>query len=179
MTRLRRQIVLLVVCACILSCLAATARADTDQDHESGVIAWFGRLHPAVVHFPIALVLAAALAEILGTLKGGESYAFAARFMLYCAAATGVVAAILGFTAAAGQSYSGQQAVNFTFHRILGVTTPVMIVLALGLSESARRTGEEWQKTAYQAVLFIAAILVVMTAYLGGTLVFGVEHTLF
>lgn len=149
---------------------------EQDHEHEDGVIGWLGRLHPAVVHFPIALVVAAALAEILGALKGGDRYTFAARFMLYVAAVAALLAAALGFAAATGESYSGQQAVNFTFHRVLGVATPVLIFLTLGLCESARRTGAGWQRTAYQAILFVAAIIVLMAAYLGGTLVFGVDH---
>lgn len=178
LSSLGRGVVVVLVCACLLACIAATAWAD-DDDEDGGVIGWLGNLHPAVVHFPIALVVAAALAEILGALKGGESYEFAARFMLYVAAFGGALAALLGFAAAAGESYSDQQAVNFTFHRILGVATPVMVFLALGLCESARRAGGGWQRTAYQAVLFITAILVVMTAYLGATLVFGVDHFFF
>jgi uncharacterized membrane protein len=154
----------------------ATADTDHNHDHDAGVIGWFGHWHPVVVHFPIALVVMAALAEVLRVLKRNESYAFAARFMLYGAAFASVVAAMLGFAAAAGESYEGQQALNFTFHRILGVAVPVLIFLTLGLCESARRTKEGWQYTAYQALLFVTMLVVVMTAYLGGTLVFGVGH---
>lgn len=178
MTAPRRRVVLIVTFTCVLSCLACAAWAGAGDDN-GGIVGWFGDLHPAVVHFPIALVVAAALAEVLGSLKGDASYAFAARFLLYCAAFTGVLAAMLGFAAATGKSYEGREAVNFGFHRILGLVTPVLIFLALGLSESARRNGDGWQRTAYQAVLFVTAILVTMTAYLGATLVFGVRHFLF
>jgi uncharacterized membrane protein len=144
---------------------------DHDDDHEGrGIISLLGRLHSPAVHFPIALVITAALAEVLSALKGGDRYAFAARFMLYVAALGGVAAAAVGFAAAAGESFSDQQAVNFTFHRILGVATPVLIFLTLGLSESARRTGTSWQHTAYQVILFVTVISIVMGAYLGGTL---------
>jgi uncharacterized membrane protein len=159
----------------LVASLAGIAVADSQHDHvDGGVLGWFGHWHPAVVHFPIALVVMAALAEVLQVLKRNESYAFAARFMLYGAAFASVVAAAVGFAAASGKSYEGQQAINFTFHRVIGVAVPVLLFLTLGLCESSRRTKEAWQYTAYQALLFITAIVVVIAAYLGGTLVFGV-----
>jgi uncharacterized membrane protein len=135
-----------------------------------------GNFHPALVHFPVALVVTAAVAETVGTLRDQADFRAAARFMLHAAAYTSVLAAALGFFAAAGETYEDALVINFTFHRILGVAIPVLTFLTLGLCESARRTGEEWQRTAYQTLLLITTITVVIAAYLGGTLVFGADH---
>jgi uncharacterized membrane protein len=143
---------------------------------DSTTAGWFGRFHPVVVHFPIALVVAAGLAEVVALRTGDARYSFAARFMLYVAAIAAVVAASLGFAAATGESYDGVQADYFNYHRVLGIVLPVLTFLTLGLCESARRTGETGHITAYRVLLLLSILVVLVMAYFGGTLVFGVDH---
>lgn len=161
-----------------LLALAVLTLADPARASTGDAVRWIGGLHPGLVHFPVALVIAAGLAEAVAMRKRSESYAFAARFMLYVAVSCGVLAAAAGFAAAAGQSFEGRQALNLDYHRVLGIALPVLLFLTIGLAESARRTGEKWQLTAYRILLLLCVVIVVVTAYLGGTLVFGVGHLL-
>lgn len=60
---------------------------------------WAPNVHPLVVHFPIALVIAAALADALALITGRRPFRVAAA-ALYVAAATGALAAYLTGNAA-------------------------------------------------------------------------------
>jgi len=58
---------------------------------------FLGEVHPLVVHFPIALLLAAALAQLF--VYGGKPWEGAVRYCLYLGALGAVVAAGLGLCA--------------------------------------------------------------------------------
>ena len=75
-------------------------------------ILWIGRLHPMWVHFPIALLLVAALAELLAGRFGDARFAFAARFSLWGGTVGALVAAPLGWADALGvaEDYTGTPA---------------------------------------------------------------------
>jgi len=60
---------------------------------------FLGRLHPALVHFPIALFLAAALAELILFARPASGLEPTVRFLIYTGAAGGVIATLLGWLA--------------------------------------------------------------------------------
>lgn len=71
----------------------------TDHDKPEGIqrlVRYVGKFHPLVVHFPIALILVAALAEFLFLRTRRQFFTDAARFSI----AVGAVAASLGWAAA-------------------------------------------------------------------------------
>ncbi|MEJ6594742.1 DUF2231 domain-containing protein [Parasphingorhabdus sp.] len=69
---------------------AGTAFSPTD---------FLGRLHPALVHFPIALFLAAGLAELILFARPESGLEPTVRFLIYTGAAGGVIATLLGWLA--------------------------------------------------------------------------------
>src|ERR1041385_6649587 len=85
-----------------------------------------GTFHPVVVHFPIALLLLAAIVEFL-RLKFKQISPDVAFFSLLLAAGGSVVSAIFGWSKAA--EFHGQ---TLTLHRWLGVGVTVLtVVLAI------------------------------------------------
>jgi uncharacterized membrane protein len=136
-------------------------------------IEFAGRFHPFLVHFPVALILTAVVAEVLFALRGGQHFAAAALFLVTAAAWTSLPAFLAGFAAAAGQVFEGDLARVFAVHRIVGVTTPMLAFLAAGMGHSTRRTGQVWEQILYRIFLVLAAASVAVSGAYGGLLVHG------
>jgi uncharacterized membrane protein len=132
-----------------------------------------GRLHPFLVHFPVALILSALVAEVLCVAKREWRYTEAARFMIVAAAWISVPAAIAGFARADSIVLDAAQQELFGVHRVAGIATPVLAFLAAGLAEGSRRSGQIWELYLYRAVLALAAAGAAVAGYFGGEIVYG------
>lgn len=130
-----------------------------------------GHLHPALVHFPVALVLVAAAAEVMYVWRKKQRFGDAARFMIAAAAWLSVPAAVAGFAAAADVNPSMLRV--FTIHRISGVALPVLAFLAYAMNEGARHSGQVWEQMTYRVCLLLAVVCVLLAAYCGGLLAHG------
>ena len=154
------------------------ANHDHARDHNevqgvSRVLQWIGRFHPVVIHIPIGLLIAAAVAEFLLMFTGATSLASASRFCLLLGALGAVTAAPLGWANAAFAGYTGDLASIVTVHRWLGTTTALWSVIVVVLAEVSRRQENPAWRVRYRAALFVCAGLVGVTGHFGGTLVFG------
>jgi mono/diheme cytochrome c family protein/uncharacterized membrane protein len=135
---------------------------------------WLGKFHPSMVNFPIALLTAAAVAELLRLATGQPAYHSVCRFCIWFGALTAVVAGVLGWCRA-DFSLTDVSWV-MTTHRWLGTTTATAAVLVLVLSEVTRRPGHNGLRPAFVITLFVVAGLVLATGFFGGALVFGLDH---
>jgi uncharacterized membrane protein len=135
--------------------------------------AWFGRLHALTVPFPIALMIAGGVAELLHALRGGESYTQIVRFCVRFTAGAAVVAALLGWINA-GWSWRFDAALTgLEPHRWLGSATAGWSVLLALLLVRAERRSDRPRRRVFRAALLIGIVLVVATAHFGGMIVFG------
>lgn len=145
-----------------------------DWGIQPDILRFAGRVHPMLVHFPIALLIAAAVLEMLRR-KGRERPARGAYACLGMAAFFGVAAAAAGWLNAALEPHSRSLATTLTNHRWLGVATASCALLAF-LFATLQRFGWAGAATPYRGLLLLAAILVMPTGHLGGTLVFGKDY---
>lgn len=135
-----------------------------------------GRLHPAAAHFPIALLVAALLAELGFALAGRPGLRSASRFCVVLGGLAAPVAAGLGLVAATvGPAGSGGADV-FELHRLAGLATAVLGPLALYLSEHAHRRGCGRAFVAYRGILVLVVASTLAAGYLGGELAHGAGH---
>jgi uncharacterized membrane protein len=130
--------------------------------------AWFqtlGRLHPATVHFPIALLVVAGGIEFWRTLKRKRAASPTAVVCLVIGTIASIIAVVLGLVDA---HYTNMDDVST--HQWLGITTAVVasVVLALALWNRPERANP-----GYRAGVIICAILVSITGYYGGELTYG------
>jgi len=132
-----------------------------------------GRLHPALVHFPVALLVTALGAELMCILRRDARFADAARFMVSVAGWTGVAAALAGFARADTVVIPTELEGTFAIHRVAGIVTPVLAVLAAGLAAGVRRSGQIWELFLYRIVLILATIAAVVAGFCGGEIVHG------
>ena len=134
---------------------------------------WIGRFHPTVVHFPIALLVAAALAECLQLVRKQQKQHPASHYCLVLGSLTGAGAALLGWAYA--DPVPQDQWLD-ALHRWLG-TFAAMICLIIWLcflrGPRAGRSQSLWR---YRAALMLLALLVGVVGFLGGALHYGLDH---
>lgn len=140
------------------------------------MIAFLGSLHPAVVHFPIALVVTTVLAEAALSRSRNPAFGTAARFMITVAALFAAPAAALGFAAAAGEPVETEVAAALGVHRILGVASAVLTALAAGLAYASARNQERWRGGLYRAVLGVTLLAILATAHFGAIVTHGPSY---
>ena len=126
---------------------------------------WISRFHVVVVHFPIALLLAAAFAEAMSMWRGMTELSPVARFCVRLGAASAIAAAALGWTRA---SFSPDASAVLALHRWTGTAAGICSLAAVGLSFQHRRL--------FRASLFISAVLVGLAGHLGGLTVYGESY---
>lgn len=131
--------------------------------------------HPALVHFPIALILVAAFFTVAAKLAGDRpvagQWAATGRWTLRCGAILGLVAALAGWFAFNSVDHDDAGHVAMLLHRDWAVgTVAAIVVLALWeiLQARAGRPGS-WL---FVAALGLVSGAVVTTGWLGGELVY-------
>ncbi len=154
--------------------VAGSSPGAADTGMFSNLITWLGKFHPPTVNFPIALLLAAALAEILWAVTEQPGFRFASRFCIWLGALGAVAGSILGWF------FAGFRLTDpswiLTTHRWLGTGTSVWALLVLILSEQSRRRNNPRLETTFWATLFIGAALVSTTGFFGGAMIYGIDH---
>ena len=155
--------------------------ASHDEARETGSwkwVAWLGRLHPMIVHFPIALLTLAAFAELQGMWRRSSRFVFAARFCVWAGALGAFVAAPLGWADAlgVGGDYSGSSARILLLHRWAGTATAVLAGVTLLACERHHRTDRASWRRWYHGALFLGALLVALTGHLGSSLIYGWDY---
>ena len=132
-----------------------------------------GSLHVMLVHFPIALILAAAMGEFWSMCRGIGTPRQWVRSCVLLGAAGGLAAASLGWLQASN-GYGVAMPQILRLHRWMGTATALWSIVAALLSERDERRGTRslW----FRAWLLMGACLVAASAHLGGVLVHGEDY---
>lgn len=131
-----------------------------------------GRLHPVVLHFPIAFLLLAGLTEGLHVLSRGR-WVFPQRFLLFVGASAAVVAAASGYLLMRGDDVQGAL-VERHFYGGLAVAVLAVAVFALRLTAASEAPGKvRW---IFRAGLAALCGLIGLVAHDGGSLTHGEDY---
>ena len=141
-------------------------------------IRWLGSFHPVSIHFPIALLLFAVVAELLAASTGRQLYESSARLSLGVAAITSVVSASLGWANAIDPVFAPAPSTLLLFHRWLGTGTAVWVFGTWLLLETGLRHDLPRWRGVYRIVLFLGGVAVVTTSFIGGAMVYGLDRHL-
>ncbi|HEV3029841.1 MAG TPA: c-type cytochrome domain-containing protein, partial [Planctomycetota bacterium] len=134
---------------------------------------FLGWLHPALVHFPIALLAIAALVETVQILRWTQGLSSTTLLLICLAAPTAGVASILGFLL---KGYEGMEGPLVNLHAGLGLGATVAAALSATLLAMGRtRPRARWGG---RVALGVGALLVLSAGFVGGELVFGQNHLL-
>ena len=131
---------------------------------------WFGRLHPMVVHFPIAFFPAALITAIAGRKR--PSFATPVQFLVVAGGIFAPIAAGFGWLAGIG---SDPEPI-LSYHRWLGV---VIGVAGAGLGVWAWRRPWEDRGAGMIIALTIMTVAIAVQGFLGAGLTHGMDHMMF
>jgi uncharacterized membrane protein len=133
-------------------------------------MAFVGRLHPLLIHFPIALVIAAALAEGAAIVTADEGWRTVAVENVRAGAVFALLATVAGWRLALAPEMDVSPLLEW--HRWLG-TVAAGAALAAALATGGVRRRSALGGRLYRIALFTAGVLVAVTGHVGGLLVWG------
>ena len=130
-------------------------------------MAMIGRFHPVLVHFPIALVIAAAVAEAVALATADQRWRTVAIVNLRAGALFALFTAIAGWRFASDMDASSL----LEWHQWLGTIAAAAAAVA-ALATLATRRGF-YERRVYRVGVFAAGILMAAAGHFGGLLVWG------
>ena len=133
-----------------------------------------GRLHPLSIHFPIALLVVAALLECIAWATGSKLLHELSKINLYIGTLSALLAAPLGWAAAANTNPSRDLLEILEVHRWVGTATAVWACLCAWIASQSARNKQFL--ISYRATLLVGALLVSISGHFGGMLVFGANY---
>lgn len=131
---------------------------------------WFGRLHPLLVHFPIAFFPAALLTAVVGRRR--PAFSAPVQFLVVAGGIFAPIAAVAGWLAGMGADPEPILA----YHRWLGVGIGVV---GAGLGIWAWRRPWEDRGAGMIAALIVMTIAIAVQGFLGAGLTHGMDHMMF
>ncbi len=131
------------------------------------ILLWLGKFHLLLLHFPIALVVAAGVAEAWSIWQRNPRPSESVRFCLWLVALGAVPTSALGWLyAAAGNGLSSPQLLMA--HRWFGTSAAVWLVITAFCAERDARRGIRSQSVRF--LLMFGILITAITAHLGGLL---------
>jgi mono/diheme cytochrome c family protein len=131
---------------------------------------WLGKFHLLVLHLPIALMLAAGVAEMLSVWRGSRVPSQTVLFCLTLAAIAVVPTVALGWLhATAGNGIGSPQLLSA--HRWVGTVAGVWVIVTALCAQRDARLGLRSRSS--HVALIIGIALVVATAHFGGLMAHG------
>jgi uncharacterized membrane protein/YHS domain-containing protein len=155
--------------------MSAQSGAD-DSGGAEEVVALPGRLHPVIVHFPVAGFPIALVGWLLFASTGKPAFALADVPGLALAVVGSVAAYLTGQVAHEAMNYGAETESLAQTHATVSLVVMIAGLALAGLRIWRRRTPKGAWRWAYGAGLALACGLVGYTGFLGGSLVFGPDH---
>ncbi|MDP7029115.1 MAG: c-type cytochrome domain-containing protein [Phycisphaerales bacterium] len=129
-----------------------------------------GRLHPLLLHFPLALLMVAAGVEVVRYMCGRrEEPSQAGTVCLWVGLVTGVLAVWAGWELA---EFEGESGTLVGLHRWTAVAAMAVAAAAAGAWIMRRTRGRDWTG-AHVSLLLVAAVLVGISGHFGAEMKWG------
>jgi uncharacterized membrane protein len=132
-----------------------------------------GRLHPALVHFPIAWLVGLALIDFAGLVLKRDTWQRAGIFVLASTVLSLLPTAATGILRAAHMPSDPSVRTLLVTHRTLNFAVAGLVLAAFALRLVRRNILQGPSRVAYLALVFAAAGLVLVAADFGGRMVYG------
>jgi len=157
---------------------ATHAHIEHDGESSDAKSPFLARIHPVIVHFPLAGTLIAMVALLAWLFSKRKLFAFADVPPLLLAAGSSVVAVITGNIAHDSMRFSAHLHEYVEWHEVTATTLMItLLVLSALRLWRWRRLDGKWL-VAYVLGLVAASLLVGVVGFLGGSIVFGPDHLL-
>lgn len=130
---------------------------------------WLGRLHPVIVHFPIAFFPAALFTAVIGRRR--PAFAAPVQFLVVAGGIIAPIAALLGWFDGGFDVATDDMLLQW--HRWLGT---LIGLGALGLGIRAWRKPDASRSSAMIIELTLMTAAIVVQGWFGGAMVHGIDH---
>jgi uncharacterized membrane protein/mono/diheme cytochrome c family protein len=175
-----RKKLAIVISALVLICflqISINSYAESPSNAVSNDFFWLwrflGRLHPIAVHFPVSLLLFAAILELF-TLKNFDAPSRTGiRLLLAAGTIAAIVSAIMGLLLVKEGGYELQVS---NIHQWAGIATAVFSAITWFVSNSIYKKNKRNLIKLYRAFLFISAIGVAIAGHFGASLTHGQDY---
>jgi uncharacterized membrane protein len=140
------------------------------------VLQFLGRLHPLVLHFPVALLVLASAVEVVRCFRHDSRLGHLTVFLLAVGAAGAFAAAGSGWVFARESHPEPALRATLLWHRWLGLGTAALAVLAWFAARrwtNDTRPGYRWIS---RLATWLATGVLAITAHLGALLVWGADY---
>ncbi|MFD2202629.1 DUF1549 domain-containing protein [Shivajiella indica] len=134
---------------------------------------FLGRLHPLVVHFPIGLLVFAALLEIFTIGNYQSKLRPGINALILGGAISSLIAAVLGWQLAINDKITGELLEK---HQLLGFISAAFSLVFLWIWNQVENKKRLDQIRLYRAALFITTISISITGHLGASLTHGEDY---
>ena len=135
-----------------------------------------GRLHPALVHFPIAWLVGLALIDFVGLVLGRETWQRPGIFVLAGTVLSLLPTAATGLLRAAHMPSDVAVHSLLVTHRTLNFAMAGLVLTAFVLRLLRRDRLQGWWRVVYLSLVFAATGLVLLAADFGGRMVYGPDY---
>ena len=155
---------------------SVTAGHSESHDHD-GVLGLIGRLHPSLVHFPIAWLLLVLLVDAGTFFFSRRTWEKAGLLLLSAAAVSFVPAIATGLIRHSTHGETDQESLALILlDRNLMLAAAAACVLAFGIRIWRRKQLAGGIKALYLALIVTACALIALGGHLGGKVVFGPDY---
>ena len=139
---------------------------------------FFGRLHPLLLHFPIAMLIAAGLVELVMSWRQEARPHLIASFCLWVGMVFAVLATWTGWEMAEYEGIAGNpvKAELLEWHRWTGVVLAVLAILICFIWVVERFSGRRLAFNMYRFGLWASAILVCVVGHFGAEMKWGRDY---
>ena len=131
---------------------------------------FFGRLHPLIVHFPIALLIIASFLELLSVKKKNQEMRTAIDLLLVIGALSAIAAATFGLLLKAQDDYGGNV---LDIHQWSGIATAILSAVTVWLHRKAMQRSKAQTIKAYRTLLLFTVLSVSIAGHYGASLTHG------
>ena len=149
----------------------------TVADASLGTSFWLwqflGRLHPLIVHFPIALLVLALILEIYSWKRRDPSIRSGLSIILILGACSALVAAVFGLLLKDQDEYNSN---TLTLHQWSGIATFVVAFASLYFFRLSHKRNNKQLTFFYRALLGLSVIGVTIAGHLGASLAHGSDY---
>jgi plastocyanin/uncharacterized membrane protein len=147
-------------------------RKGTDMRLTTRALGGFlGNLHPALVHFPVALLSVAALLEVIQILRRRTGTSPSTLLLAFLGAGAALISSVFGFLL---QGFEGMEGGLVDLHQWFGLgATAATLAAAPLLAIGRTRPPALWVG---RVGLVVGSMLVLGTGFLGGEMIFGRNH---
>ena len=176
--RKKGLIVIALLGICIAGPHSVVDGQSTGAQHLAGVsILWLwdflGRLHPIAVHFPVALLLFAALLELFTYKNFHSKLRPGIQILVVAGAIAAVISATFGLLLAKTGDYNKDL---LALHQWTGIATVIAGLVAMYLLLRAQKSNSRTLIKTYRGVLFFSAIVISAAGHFGGSLTHGSDY---